>query len=82
MKAKLITIGNSRGVRIPRPLIEEAGLSDEVELSIHNGAILIAPRHQTRAGWAEAAKRMHERGDDALIGESLGNIFDREEWTW
>ncbi len=43
MKARLVRIGNSRGVRLPKPLIEEAGLSDEVELQVRDGSVVIRP---------------------------------------
>lgn len=82
MKAKLIPSGESLLLRILRPLIEEACLTDEVELPLQGGSILIASDRQPRVGWAEAAKRMHERGDDALVGDSSGNDLDRGEWTW
>ena len=81
MKAKIVRIGNSRGVRLPKPLIEEAGLGEEVELRVRNGAIVIAPAAGPRAGWAEAARLLRERQEDAL--EDTGPTrFDREEWKW
>jgi antitoxin MazE len=55
MKALLVPIGNSRGVRIPKPLIEQCGLTDEVDLDVQDGTILIrAPRVGPRAGWTKA----------------------------
>jgi antitoxin MazE len=64
MKTRLIRIGNSRGVRLPKPLILQAGLTDDVELRVREGAIVIASAGRPRAGWAEAARLGHERGDD------------------
>lgn len=66
MKTRLIRIGNSRGVRLPKSLITQAGLSEEVELHVRDGAILLERAPSTRSGWADAAKEMHERGDDLL----------------
>ena len=83
MKTRLVRIGNSRGVRLPKPLIEEAGLSEEVELRVREGAIVIAAVEQARAGWAEAAERLRERGEDELLDPPVSIRFDEEEeWEW
>lgn len=82
MKARLVRIGNSRGVRLPKPLIIQAGLSDEVELLVREGAIVIASAARPRAGWAEAAKLGHERGEDRPITSGSSTRFDQEEWEW
>ena len=82
MKAKLVRIGNSRGVRLPKPLIEEAGLPDDVELEVRNGAIVISPANGVRSGWEEAAQDMRLRGDDELMDIHVNTRFDDEEWQW
>lgn len=82
MKAKLVRIGNSRGVRLPKPLIEEAGLTDDVELEVRSGAIVISPANGTRSGWEEAAKEMCLRGDDEPVDIYVNTRFDDEEWQW
>jgi antitoxin MazE len=82
VKARLIRIGNSRGVRLPKPLIEQAGLTDEVELRVQAGAISIRATTGARAGWADAAKLMRERGDGRLIDLPSSTRFDEEEWEW
>ena len=82
MRARLIRIGNSRGVRLPKPLIEEAGLGDEVELRVRGGVVEIAPAARPRAGWAEAARRMREAGEGGLLDAPPPTRFDREEWRW
>jgi antitoxin MazE len=82
MKAKLVRIGNSRGVRLPKPLIEEAGLSDDVDLRVHNGAIVISRLSELREGWAEAAATLASRGEDRLIDAPTPTRFDEEEWEW
>ena len=82
MRAKLITIGNSRGVRLPKPLIKEAGLEDEVEIRVHDKRIEIMPVRGTRSGWADAAKLMHDREEDVIIVHDIKNNFDENEWTW
>lgn len=71
IKAKLIQIGNSRGVRLPKELIEQAGLKDELELIVRDGEILIANHRQPREGWAEAMEAAYKRGDLELTQEDL-----------
>ena len=70
MKARLVKIGNSRGVRLPKPVIEEAGLSEEVEVRVRRGAVVITAASRPRSGWAEAARRAHEGREDRLLGGS------------
>jgi len=82
MKARLVRIGNSRGVRLPRPLIEEAQLPEEVDLRVDDGTIVIAPAKQVRGGWSEAAREMHAAGEDEPLGLEVGTRFDEEEWRW
>jgi len=82
MKAKLVRIGNSRGIRLPKPLIEQVGLSDEVVIEARNGAIVISPANGARVGWEEAARVLHERGDDHLVDQETSTRFDEEEWEW
>ena len=82
MKSRLIRIGNSRGIRLPKPLIEEAGLQEEVEVRIRGNALVITSPRRPRAGWAEAARQMRERGDDRLLDEPTGTQFDDQEWRW
>jgi len=68
MKTRLVRIGNSRGIRLPKPLISQAGLTDEVELHVRDGALVIKRASTPRAGWAQAAKALHERDEDRLLG--------------
>jgi len=82
MKARLVRIGNSRGVRLPKPLIEEAGLTDDVEVRVRGGALIIMSATRPRSGWAEAAKRMRQRGEEGLLDEPTSTRFDGEEWKW
>lgn len=82
MKAKLVRIGNSRGVRIPKIMIEEAGLEGELRLRVTPEGILIEPALQPRTGWAEAAEALHERGEDELLNDVVPTRFDESEWEW
>ncbi len=82
MKTRLVRIGNSRGIRLPKPVIQEAGLTEEVELRVRPGAIVIQPAAGARAGWAEAALRLARRGEDELLDMPTPTRFDAEEWKW
>jgi antitoxin MazE len=82
VKARLIRIGNSRGVRIPRPLIEEARLGDEVELVIQGDSIVIRRANAPREGWSEAAAALASRETQPLLDPPTPTRFDEEEWEW
>ncbi len=82
MKSKLVRIGNSRGVRLPKPLIDQAGLADQVELRVRKGAIIISPANGPRDGWAEAAKQLRERQEERLVDDLTPTRFDDDEWQW
>jgi antitoxin MazE len=82
--AKLVAIGNSRGVRIPKAMIEQAGLADEVELEVVDGAIVIRRKRRPREGWAEAAKLLAERGEELPpeILDMTETEWMRDHWRW
>jgi len=80
--ARIIRIGHSRGIRVPKALLEQAQLPDEVELQAEPGRLIVRAAWQTRAGWAEAAARMHARGDDRLLDATSSTRFEAEEWEW
>ncbi len=82
MKTRIVRIGNSRGVRLPKVLLEEAQLVDEVELQAEPGRIVIRKAGRPRTGWAAKARRMRERNEDNLIEEPTPTRFDEEEWEW
>jgi antitoxin MazE len=82
MRAKVVRIGNSRGIRLPKFLLEQVGLMEEVELEVRDGAIVITPAQQPRRGWAEAARAVAVQDDDELLDEPVPTEFDREEWGW
>jgi len=83
MKIKLISIGNSKGIRIPSSVIKQCGLGSEFEMRVENGVIMLAPVRSVRAGWSAAFEKMATAGDDApLVPDVLQNDFDAEGWTW
>jgi len=78
-----VRIGNSRGIRIPKPLIEQCGFGDTVELHVEQDRLIIAPDHAPRQGWKEAFAATRSGAPDSVLLEALpSNEFDAEEWTW
>lgn len=84
MRTRIIKIGNSQGVRIPKLLLEQAGLGQEVELVLQDRQLLIRALGKPRQGWEEAFSVMAKQGDDQLVDEDLtgGTRWDEEEWEW
>ncbi len=83
MKATLIPIGNSRGVRIPKPFIEQCGLNEQVEIDVRDNMILIHSLRQSRAGWDKAFTKMARLSDDKLLDQQhTSSRWDDEEWQW
>lgn len=81
-KTRIIRIGNSRGIRVPKLLLDQAQLPDEVELRAEPGRLVVEGVRRPRAGWAEAAKAMREAGHDDLLDEPAATRFDKKEWEW
>ena len=82
MRANLVAIGNSRGVRIPKAVLEQTGLKDEVDLEVRGSELVIRAARKPREGWAEAFREMAARGDDELLDPETMSEWDRTEWTW
>ena len=82
MKSRIVQIGNSQGVRLPKVLLEQAQLADEVEIDAEPGRIVIRRRNRPRAGWAAAARKMRERGEDRLLDPATSTRFDEKDWKW
>jgi antitoxin MazE len=82
MKTHLVRIGNSRGIRLPESLIEQAGLTEEVELRVEGRAIIIARAAAPRSGWADAAKQARQHREERFLEASTPTRFDDEEWEW
>jgi antitoxin MazE len=81
-RTRIIQIGNSKGIRVPKMLLEHAQLPDEVELQAEQGRLIVRAARGARAGWTEAANAMHARGDDQLLDAPTSNAFDDKEWQW
>ena len=82
MRAKIVQIGNSRGLRVPKALLEASGIRDAVELSVEDGRLVVQPVRGVREGWADAAQAMAEREEDRLLDAETSTMFDETEWEW
>ena len=82
--ATLIRIGNSRGVRIPKPLVQQAGLEGrELEITAGEDGVWIRPARRTREGWEQAFADTRQAEDDPELLAGMGaNVFDETEWDW
>ena len=83
MRARVIKIGNSQGLRIPKPILEQTGILEDVEIEVEKGQIIIRPVKNVREGWDAAFKKMAELGDDEpVIEDNITNSWDEEDWQW
>ena len=81
MKASIIQIGNSQGLRIPKPILKQCGFKGEVELEVHDKELVIKSPSHVRQNWGKAFKAMAQNEDDKLI-EFAQNQWDEEDWEW
>jgi antitoxin MazE len=83
MKTRIIKIGNSQGIRIPKLLLEQTNLAEEVELEVQDNQIVIRSAEHPRQGWEVAFRSMAKRSDDQMLDENLINThWDEDEWQW
>jgi antitoxin MazE len=84
MITRIVPIGNSQGIRIPKPLLEQAGLSGEVEIRAEEGALVVRPVKRPRANWATAFQKMAQRGEDSLLDDVAPGLsdWDEDQWEW
>ena len=83
VKTRIIRIGNSQGIRIPKPLLEQSGITGDVELAVDDNRIVIQAVSRPRSGWEKAFASMAEHGDDnLLIQDETAPDWDAEEWQW
>ena len=83
MRARVIKIGNSQGLRIPKPILEQTGIMNDVEIEVEKNQIIIRPIKNVREGWDAAFKIMGGKGDDEpILDENISHSWDEEEWQW
>lgn len=84
VKTKIIQIGNSQGIRIPKPVLEQLGFTDEVELEVQPDQLIVRSTHRPRQQWDEYFKAMAEAGDDLLLDDEPLTLteWEESEWEW
>ena len=82
VKTNIIRIGNSRGIRIPKLLLDEVGFGREVEIEVRKHQLVIRSAKRPREGWEEQFREMAKCGDDRMLDEYVPTHFDLEEWEW
>jgi antitoxin MazE len=84
LKTRIVRIGNSQGIRIPKLLIDQLGLGAEVQVEVQADHLIIRPVHQSRQGWDEQFQRMAKQGDDRLLDEDSLYLtqWEKNEWVW
>ncbi len=81
MELSIINIGNSKGVRLSKTIIEKYSISDKVELILEKDYIILKPKSEPRKGWDKAFQTMHENGDDQLLMDDVFEDEKFEEWS-
>lgn len=84
MKARIVKIGNSRGIRIPKVLIDEARLGEEVEIQVQGNTLIVQPVARARTGWDAAFQKMANAADDTLLDGDvyIPTSWEEAEWEW
>jgi antitoxin MazE len=82
IRSKIVRIGNSRGIRIPRALLEQAGLTDDVEIALEGNKLIIHPIRLSRQDWGNQFAAMAEQCDDHLFDPTPATHWEEDEWTW
>ncbi|HEY9849680.1 MAG TPA: AbrB/MazE/SpoVT family DNA-binding domain-containing protein [Leptolyngbyaceae cyanobacterium] len=82
IRTRIVKIGNSQGIRIPKPLLEQSGIEAEVEIEVEGDRLIIRPATRTRVGWDEAFATMAERKDDVLLDDVSTTNWEQVEWEW
>ena len=84
IKSRIVKIGNSQGIRIPKLLLDQLGFGTEVEIAVEQNTLIIRPLAHPRQGWEEQFRAMAAHGDDQILdGASVSlSSWDEQEWEW
>jgi len=83
VRVEIISIGNSKGLRIPKAILEQCGMKKTVDLRVEDHTLLITPYEEAREGWDKAFQQMAKNGDDGLLDADYSlHSWDAEEWQW
>lgn len=77
MELQVIDIGNSKGIRLNKMILEKYGIRDKVEVILEKGRIILKPKDEPRKGWDKAFESMHASGDDQLL---ISDVFQDEHF--
>ena len=80
MELSIINIGNSKGIRLSKTILEKYNISDKIELILEKGYIILKPKSEPRKDWEKSFKKMHENGDDQLLMDDVFEDENFEEW--
>ncbi|ODS30840.1 MAG: transcriptional regulator [Candidatus Scalindua rubra] len=82
MKVSIVPIGNSKGIRIPKAVLQQCNIKKHVDIEVENGHMVIRPYHERpRQNWGKAFEKMHKNNDDQLIIDDNLDL-EIEDWTW
>ena len=81
MELSIINIGNSKGIRLSKTILEKYNIQDKIELILEKGFIVLKPKAEPRKNWEKAFKKMHENGDDQLLIDDVFDDENFEEWN-
>lgn len=81
MELSVIDIGNSKGIRLSKTILEKYNINDKIELILEKEYIILKPKTEPRKGWEKAFKKMHENGDDQLLMDDVFEDENFEEWS-
>ena len=82
IRTRIIKIGNSQGIRIPKLLLEQSGIHTDVEIEVQGDRLIIRTVTNLRAGWDAAFAAMTKEQDDVLLDEVNTNSWDQVKWEW
>ena len=81
LRARIVRVGNSRGIRIPKVVLDQLDIGPEVEMAVQSDRLVIRAARRTREGWAKRFSAMAAQHDDRLVLESPSR-WDKREWEW
>ena len=81
MELSIINIGNSKGIRLSKTILEKYNIIDKIEIILEKGYIILKPKSEPRKGWEKAFKKMHENADDQLLIDDVFEDENFEEWN-
>lgn len=82
IRTRIVKIGNSQGIRIPKILLEQSGIQSEVEIEVQGNFLKIRSAPLIRQGWDAAFAQMAEHHDDVLLDAGTATAWEQEEWIW